>query len=237
MRRLTGDRARYRGRPTSRARCRQRLTPSPTLAFMMVLLAALVVAACGGDDGDGKGAKGDGDAKRDAKTSSTPASEHPDDDPDATQGSLDNPADVTVGDDPVGEDPAHPANQTDPNAHPVPGDGSGITVVKPVPFTTVVGKVQIRAKVPCGTSANAQWAVTRGDEKALAHGRFNSLVQMDDVCTVLTTANLAKIPEGSYELHVSLFAKAKMTSDTLVPISIHAKSDPNDVPANAPPPG
>lgn len=224
---------RLAGRPAGRT------ARSTVVLAGALLLLLLALGGCGGEDDSSK------DAGRSTGTKTTSTTDGDDDGAKTTTdgmptGKPGETVDVTIGTDPDAVDPAHPSNQTDPDAHPTPGDGSGITIVEPVPFTTVVKTVQLVAVHECGTPADrttAKWSLTRGDGKALASGTLDGGA-VGDTCTSRTTANVAKVAEGSYELHVTTFdgSGAKL-GDTLVPISIHAKADPGDVDADAPPPG
>lgn len=191
-----------------------------TAGALLALLAALTLlaAGCGSSDGSGSGpgakakhdAQADEDAKGDASTGA---------DDDADDGSTD-------ATDPAGGDDLPP-----------------IQITTPASFATV-SKSMVLAGTASVSEGTVAWAIYDASQKAMVSGTTTATCGAPCRGKFRVAISLAKVPLGSWELHAWSPNMADGSEgedphlhDTLVPITVAAKLDPDAPAADEPPPG
>lgn len=188
----------------------RRLRAARCIPLPLVLL--LLLAGCGSDD--------------DASNSRTPSK-------------------ATTTTDTASTTPDGDAEKTpDPTPLPEPtptGEQPPITVAQPATFA-VVAKAFVLSGTASVTEAELAWAILGTDLRPLVSGRMSATCGAPCRGKYRTSVSLAKVPLGSYELHVwspnSSEGGAARLHDTVTPITVAARIDPNaPAPDAAPPTG
>lgn len=193
---------------------------APRRAAALVVAGVVLLAGCGGD-GE---AAGPGAASREAADS-------------RQGGSGERNSDTRDG------ASTTPAEEPEPTPAPTPvpeGELPPIRIESPKPFQTLVGSFVLggTAQVPEGELA---WALLGADLRPLRRGRLSATCGAPCRGRFSTRISLARVPIGSWELHVwspsgSDDGPARL-HDTMVPVTVSDRHVPGAPAPGAPPPG
>lgn len=181
----------------------------------LLALAALLAAGCGGSDGTAA----DGD-RRDASPAET-------EDDTATH------SDVEAADE---------GEEGEPTAMPEPvpeGEQPPIVISRPMPFEQLVGSFVLRGSATVFEGALV-WAILDARLRPMATGPITASCGAPCRGTFRTRISVAKVPVGSWELHVwapDASGRSERQHDTMVPVSVARQRTPGAPGPGAVPPG
>jgi hypothetical protein len=128
---------------------------------------------------------------------------------------------------------------------PVPdGEVAPIVITTPRPFSTAVGTLLLAGQATVFEGA-LHWAILGSDLKPMVEGHMQASCGAPCRGRYRVRIPLAKVPLGSYELHVwapDASGRTERQHDTMVPVTISDQQvegapEPGSVPPGGPPPG
>jgi hypothetical protein len=121
-----------------------------------------------------------------------------------------------------------------------PGELAPIVITSPAPFTTLVGTLPLAGTATTHEGTLA-WAILGADLKPLVQGHMQATCGAPCRGRFSARISLAKVPLGSWELHVwtpnTSDTGAARLHDTLVPITVSDRIVPGAPAPGATPPG
>ena len=192
-------------------------------AVALLALAVLLAAGCGGSDGENSG-----DDSRDTSSKETETDSDAHDEGDEEHD---------------GDDEGDTGDEGEPTAMPEPvpeGEQPPIVISKPTPFEQVVGSFVLSGSASVFEGA-LTWAILDARLKPMVTGNITASCGAPCRGTYRTRISLAKVPVGSWELHVwgpnASGQGNPRLHDTMVPVSVATERTPGAPDPGAAPPG